>query len=142
MANLIRKLKKGIGKYKGMLPLKCFNCGSIGHFASKCPHKNKYSDVEEFSKRKNKYQKGNKGRNKKKFFKKRFNVSKEDSSSSDEKDNDSDSDSERVLFMEVEDDSEEEGKFDLIAKLISALKELRKEIKKNKSLKVELKMKE
>ena len=31
-ALLVSKLKKGIGKYKGNLPLKCFNCGRIGHF--------------------------------------------------------------------------------------------------------------
>jgi hypothetical protein len=38
----VQKLKRGIDKYKGMLPLKCFNCGGIGHFSSKCPHaKNK-----------------------------------------------------------------------------------------------------
>jgi hypothetical protein len=50
MANFVRKLKKGTDKYKGMLPLKCFNCGGIGHFSSKCPHKNKDSDEEEASK--------------------------------------------------------------------------------------------
>ena len=69
-----------------MLPLKCFNFGGIGHFVSKCPHKNKYSDKEEDSKREKKYQKGNKRRNKRKFFKKSF-YSKEDNSSLDEEDN-------------------------------------------------------
>jgi hypothetical protein len=44
MENFVRKLKRGINKYKGMIPLKCFNCGGIGHFSSKCPHKNKDSD--------------------------------------------------------------------------------------------------
>jgi hypothetical protein len=29
MVNFVRKLKIGIDKYKGMLPLKCFNCGGI-----------------------------------------------------------------------------------------------------------------
>ena len=35
----VRRLKIGSGKYQGNLPLKCFNCGKIGHFGSKCPHK-------------------------------------------------------------------------------------------------------
>jgi hypothetical protein len=99
MENFVRKLKRGTDKYKGMLPLKCFNCGGIGHFSSKCPHaKNKESDEEEDHKKKKKNQKGR--RNKNKFFKKSL-CTKEDSSSSDE-DEDSDSDTERVLFMEVE----------------------------------------
>ena len=28
----VSRLNKGAGKYKGKLPLKCFNCGRIGHF--------------------------------------------------------------------------------------------------------------
>ena len=32
----IKKLEKGTGKYKGKLPLRCFNCERIGNFASKC----------------------------------------------------------------------------------------------------------
>jgi hypothetical protein len=100
MDNLVRKLKKGTKKYKGMIPLKCFNCGGIGHFSSKFPHKNKESDKEGASKRGKKYQKGNKRRNKKKLFNKIF-YTKEDSSSRGEEDIDSDSDSKRVLFMVV-----------------------------------------
>ena len=36
MTNFVQKLKKGTGKCKGKLPLKCFSCGKIGHFDSKC----------------------------------------------------------------------------------------------------------
>lgn len=31
-ANFVRRLKKGIDKYKGKLPFKCINCGIIGLF--------------------------------------------------------------------------------------------------------------
>jgi hypothetical protein len=34
----VRRLKKGLGKYKCKFPFKCFNRGKIGHFSSKCPH--------------------------------------------------------------------------------------------------------
>jgi hypothetical protein len=98
--NFVRKMKRGTSKYKGMLPLKCFNCGGISHFSSKCPcAKNKYSNEEEDPKKKNKNKKGDMSRNKNKFFKKSF-YTKEDSSSSDE-DDDSESDSKRVLVMAV-----------------------------------------
>jgi hypothetical protein len=125
--------------------LKYFNCDGIGYFSSKCPYSNnKGINEEEDPKKKNIKKKGDKRRNKNKFFKKCF-YSTEDNSSLDE-DDDNDTDSERVLFMEVYDDDaidyEEEDKVSLIVELISALEETRKEIKKNKSLKEELKMEE
>ena len=42
----VRRLKKGSGKYQGKFPFKCFNCGRIGHFWSKCPHKKKDQNSE------------------------------------------------------------------------------------------------
>jgi hypothetical protein len=53
-ANFVRRLKKGLGKYKGKLPFKCFNCCKIGHFANKFPHKRKdqtYDDEENHKKK-------------------------------------------------------------------------------------------
>ena len=32
-ALFIKKLERGTGKYKGKIPLKCFNSGRIDHFA-------------------------------------------------------------------------------------------------------------
>ena len=45
-ALFIKKLEKGTGKYKGKLPLKYFNCGRIGHFASKCTYPKQYDSGE------------------------------------------------------------------------------------------------
>lgn len=46
----MRKLKKGSGKYKGKLPFKCFNCGKIRNFASKCPYGEKDGDKKKSNK--------------------------------------------------------------------------------------------
>jgi hypothetical protein len=48
----VNRLKKGSGKYKGKLPFKCFNCGKIGHFANKFPHKRKDQTCDDAEKHK------------------------------------------------------------------------------------------
>jgi hypothetical protein len=107
VANFVKRVKKGTdGRYKGKIPLICFNCDGIGHFSKKCPHKKKRND-EGYSKGKHTY-KGK--RTAKKDFKKILCI-KEDISSSNE-DEIGDSETGRVLFMAVKDskkeDSEEE----------------------------------
>jgi hypothetical protein len=55
-------MKRGIGKYKGKILCKCFNCG---HFSSKFSYaRGSNSDEEEFPKKENKYKKRDKERNK------------------------------------------------------------------------------
>jgi hypothetical protein len=107
MANFVKRLNKGTGgRYRGKLPLICFNCDGIGHFSKKCPHNKKIND-EGYSKGKQTH-KGK--RNTKKVFKKSL-CTKEYISSSDE-DEVSGIETGSVIFMTVEDsdkeDSEEE----------------------------------
>jgi hypothetical protein len=45
VANFIKRLNKGTkSRYRGKLPLICFNCDGIGDFSNKCPHKKKRND--------------------------------------------------------------------------------------------------
>lgn len=147
-------LNKGTnGRYRGNLPLICFNCDGIGNFSNKCPHKKKRND-EGYSKVKHTY-KGK--RTTKKDFKKILCI-KEDISSSDE-DEISDNETGRVLFMAVKDynkeDSEEEYEeakegfeeiedkveeveVDYREELMCAIEVIRREKKKNKKLQEEL----
>jgi hypothetical protein len=90
------------GRYICKLPLICFNCDGIGHFANKCPHNKKRKD-EGYSKGKHTY-KGKRTTNK--VFKKIL-CTKEDNSSSYE-DEVSDSETGRVLFMATKDYDKED----------------------------------
>jgi hypothetical protein len=154
VSNFVKRLNKGTkNRYRGNLPLICFNCDCIGHFANKCPHKKNRND-KGYSKGKHTY-KGK--RTTKKVFNKIL-YTKEDTSSSDE-DEVSENESGRVLVMAVKDSDKEdyeeeyeeakeereefkeeieEAEVDYREELMCAIEVIRREKKKNKKLQVEL----
>jgi len=71
--NFVRNIKRGIGKYKGKLPLKLFNYGEVGHFANKCPYaRNVNNNLKEYSSFK-RYKKS-KTKKKKIFYRQKKNI--------------------------------------------------------------------
>ncbi|MDF3680761.1 hypothetical protein P3S38_27665, partial [Enterobacter hormaechei] len=38
-ALLARRFHRGKGKFKGKMPIICFNCNEVGHIAARCPNK-------------------------------------------------------------------------------------------------------
>jgi hypothetical protein len=119
---IVKRLKKGSGKYKGKLPFKCFKCGRISHFSNKCPHKKHDQNYEGEEKHKSK-----------RFDKKKSLCVNNDDSS---EDTDSDSSYEDKLndFMLMAKENydnkitgnEEEVVVDMEGELISALEEIDK----------------
>lgn len=140
--HFMRKLKKGSSKYKGKLSFKCFSCGMVEHFATKCPYaKSEDSNYEKKPKFNNKY----KGKENKSLKFKKSLYSKEESCSSDV--SDEESLSKEILSMVIEEvhaenqeDEDhfdlEEGEIDFEEELISALSEMKRLRKKNQNLKL------
>ena len=49
-ANFVKNLQRGSGRFRGKLPFKCFACGRVSHYATKCPHKDKLDKGKESAK--------------------------------------------------------------------------------------------
>ena len=52
-AILERRFHRGKGKFKGKLPIICFNCNEIGHIAARCPEKKNYRGSDKYKGRRN-----------------------------------------------------------------------------------------
>jgi len=129
-AKFVRRLKKGSGKF----PFKCFNYRKVGHFSSKCPHK----------------QKDQKSEGEEKYKSKRFGKKKSLCVNNDDSSEDTDNDSSCedkvtnfVLMAKEDDDNEsigsnvdiEEDLVHLEGELISSLEEIDRIILKKRKQK-------
>jgi hypothetical protein len=131
---LHKETQERIWKYKGKIPLICFNCGKIGHFANKCPYPKQEENDEEVQN-----QKKTNTNNKKKFYKKKKNFfTQEDNNSSEE----NEEENSELLFMGIktQDDkhSEDEEEVNFEEEILSVIEELRKTKKQNRVLREEL----
>ena len=52
-SNFVKDLQRGTGRFRGKLPFKCFASGRVGHYAAKCPHKDKGKEPVRWNKKQN-----------------------------------------------------------------------------------------
>ncbi|XP_059067484.1 uncharacterized protein LOC131858302 [Cryptomeria japonica] len=139
-ANFVRKLKKGSGKYKGKLQFKCFSCGKIGHFATKCPYGEKGDDANQNVKSYGKEKVTKSFKPRRRNFRRESNLCtiENDATNEESVSNERCSEDEREVnllmvreeldkeHMTSDDEEEVEAEVDLEGELVSVLEELRK----------------
>eukprot|EP00253_Pinus_taeda_P003774 PITA_03774 len=59
-STFVRNLQRGSGRFRGKLPFKCFAYGRVGHYAAKCPYKDKGKEPARWNKKQ--------GANKKSYY--------------------------------------------------------------------------
>ena len=97
-ALLARRFHRGKGKFKGKLPIICFNCNEVGHIAARCSQKKNYKEGKKYKNRRendNRYHK-DKG--------KKYYIVEEDSDENDEE----------LVYIAMKDESNEDKAMTLV----------------------------
>ena len=62
------RFHKGKGKFKGKVPIICFNCNEIGHIVARCPEKKNYRGSDKYKNRRDEDSKDYKDKGKKSCY--------------------------------------------------------------------------